>query len=467
MTSAIREIKTSSMKRNVMIAGAIIVVLLVGYFVVKGSKSGDAVAIMSSVKKGAFKIEIETTGELEAKNSVKILGPVALRDFRIWNVTIQNIIDEGTIVKKGDWIANLDRSEFQNRFNEKQIELEKANSKFVQTQLDTTLQMRQSRDELINLNYAVEEKQIILDQSQFEPPATIKQAEINLERAQREYKQAQENYKIKKRQNIEKMREVAAELRKVQNETDAMTRVMQSFTVTAPEPGMVVYSKGWDGKPIKTGSQISTWDPTVATLPDLTKMVSKTYVNEVDVRKVKSGQRVEIGLDAYPDKQLTGLVTRVANVGETRQNSDAKVFEVTIEIDGTDPTLRPAMTTSNKIIANRIDDALFLPLECLHSLHDSITYVYLKEGLNIVKQEVAIGETNANDAIVLAGLEEGDRLYLSVPAGLEQQQVIMLPALDGKRRKPDQPEVDKKIELSAAGGERSTGDQGRRPTTRP
>ena len=99
---------------------------------------------------------------IEAKNSVKILGPTALREFGIYQVNIQGIIDEGTVVKKGDWVATLDRSEFQNKFSAKQIEVEKANSKFVQTQLDTTLIMRQSRDELINLKYAVEEKVLCL-----------------------------------------------------------------------------------------------------------------------------------------------------------------------------------------------------------------------------------------------------------------------------------------------------------------
>lgn len=113
---------------------------------------------MTSVKKGQFKVEIETTGELEAKNSVMIQGPSQLRNFQIWQVTIQSIVDEGTVVKKGDWVATIDRSEFQNKFTAKQIELDKANSRFNQTQLDTTLQMRQSRDELINLKYAAEER---------------------------------------------------------------------------------------------------------------------------------------------------------------------------------------------------------------------------------------------------------------------------------------------------------------------
>src|SRR5690606_2985294 len=145
-------------------------------------------------------------------------------------------------------------------------------------------------------------------QSKFEPPATIKQNEINYDKSKRAYEQAVENYKIKKKQNVEKMREVAAELRKTQNDFDAMTKVLASFDVTAPEDGMVIYIKGWDGKPIKAGSQIYMYEPNVASLPDLTKMMSKTYVNEVDVRKVKTGQRAELGLDAYPDKKLNGTV---------------------------------------------------------------------------------------------------------------------------------------------------------------
>jgi HlyD family secretion protein len=428
-------------RRNLLIGAGVVLVLVIGYFVFKGDNSSDAASIMAAVKQGEFRVEIETTGELEAKNSVKILGPQSLRNFQIWQVTIQNIVSEGTVVKKGDWVATLDRSEFQNKFSAKQIELDKASSKFNQTQLDTTLQMRQSRDELINLKYAVEETEIVLEQSKFEPPATIKQAEINLDKSKRAYDQAVENYKIKKKQNIEKMREVNAELRKIQSEFDGMTKVLESFNVLAPEDGMVIYEKGWDGKPIKSGSQIQMWEPTVATLPDLTTMVSKTYVNEVDVRKVTAGQHVEVGLDAYPDKKLKGLVTSVANVGEQRPNSDAKVFEVMVQIDGTDPTLRPSMTTSNKIVTNVQDSVLFVPLESLHNQFDSITYIFKKSGIKTIKQEVIVGATNANSAVIVAGIDASDRIYLSIPPGLEEQKIDLLPQLNGKRNKKDAEET--------------------------
>ena len=202
------------------------------------------------------------------------------------------------------------------------------------------------------------------------------------------------------------------------------------------EDGMLIYRKGYDGKPMKEGSTISTWDPVVATLPDLSVMISKTYVNEVDVRKIQAGQKVEIGLDAFPDKQFTGRVIKVANVGEQRPNSDAKVFQVNVQIDGRDDLLRPSMTTSNKIVISATESATYVPLECLHSQDDSITYVYKKDGLSVKKQEVQIGDNNMNEVIILGGINEGDRLYLSIPGGHEDDAIALLPELDGKRNIP-------------------------------
>jgi len=421
------------MKKYSLISLGIAAVILILFFAFKGTGKSDSNEVLISVKTGKFVVDINTTGELEAKNSVKIVGPTRLRDLRIYSVTINDIVPEGTVVSKGEWIANLDRSEFNTKLQDKQIEVEKAQSQFVLTQLDTALQMRQARDELINLRYGVEEANLVLEQSAYEPPATVKQQEINLEKAKRSYQQATDNYIIKHKQNQAKMQEVSAELRKTQRELNAMMELANSFTVYAPEDGMVIYAKGHDGKAIKGGSQINSWDPTVATLPDLTTMMSKTYINEVDVRKIKPGQTVEIGLDAFPDKKLIGTVTNVANVGEQRPNSDAKVFETFIEIQGTDGMLKPAMTTSNRIITNIIDSTLFVPLECLHSKDDSISFVFVRKGIKTIKQEIQINGTNNNEAVVAMGLEADDKVYLSVPAGKEDDEIVLLPELNGKR----------------------------------
>ncbi len=414
------------MKKKKIMLFTTIPLLIIFLFFIGGSSTEQDGAILVDVSNGKFVIDVTSSGALEAKNSVKIKGPNNLRNYRIWNITIQDIIEEGTNVKKGQYVARLDPSELEGKIKDSQLEVEKQKSQYIQTKLDTAISMREERDELTNLEYAVREKQLVLDQSQYEPPATVQQAKIALEKAKRSLQLKKENYTIREQQNIAKMQEVTANLTKETNELEGLQKLAKDFTILAPDDGMVIYKKHWDGKAIKEGSQIGAWDPTVATLPDLSKMLSKTYINEVDIRKVKPGQKVEIGFDAFPDKKLSGEVIKVANVGEQRPNSDAKVFVVEIEVFGTDDVLKPGMTTSNQIITKTVDNALYVPLEALHSHGDSVSFVYKKNGLKNIKQEVLVGDSNTDFAIILEGLKPDDQVYLSELSGMEKATVTSL-----------------------------------------
>jgi hypothetical protein len=183
---------------------------------------------------------------------------------------------------------------------------------------------------------------------------------------------------------------------------------------------MVIYKKEWGGTKRKVGSQISAWDPVVATLPDLSKMISKTYVNEIDISKISVGQQVTIGVDAFPEKQYTGKVTEVANVGEQLPNSDAKVFEVIVLLNETDTTLRPAMTTVTQIRTNTYDNVKFIPLEAVHS-SDSMSFVYLTS--DKIRQIVDLGEANENFIIITEGLEPKTEVFLTVPEGGDKWEI--------------------------------------------
>jgi multidrug efflux pump subunit AcrA (membrane-fusion protein) len=149
-------------------------------------------------------------------------------------------------------------------------------------------------------------------------------------------------------------------------------------------------------------------------------------VNEVDIRKIKIGQTVGIGLDAFPDKQLTGVVKNVANVGEQKPNSDAKVFEVSIKINEADTTLRPSMTTSNAIQADLIKDVVFLPLEALFTQGDSVSYVFKKEGNGFIKQQVMTGKSNETSVIIDKGIAVGETVSIARIDGMEEEDVVML-----------------------------------------
>lgn len=373
--------------------------------------------VTSKVKFGDFSINVTTSGELEAKSSENIVGPSGLREVRIFQVQISDMIPEGTIVDSGQYIATLDRTEITNRMKDLESELEKLESQFTKTRLDTSMDMRAAREELINLRYSLEERQITVDQSIYEPPATQRQARIDLEKAQRAYEQAEKNFKLRTAKNEANMQEVFASYSQAQRRLEQIREVLKGFTVIAPKAGMVIYKRNWDGSRIGVGATMSSWDNVVATLPNLKEMISRTFVNEIDISKIKTGQKVIIGVDAFPEMQYTGEVTEVANIGEQMRTSNAKVFEVVIRVNEYDSILRPAMTTKNMIITSVIPQSLYLPIECIHTT-DSTTFVYKASGQ--VRQQVKTGVTNENQIIITDGLAEGDEVYLSPPEkGLE------------------------------------------------
>lgn len=423
------------MKRKTIvgIAGAVIAIASAVWIYNGSSEEGKDIFV--PVKRGAFEINVFTSGELEAKNSVSINGPEGLRTVGIWQVKISDLVAEGTRVKKGDYIAALDKTELANKIKDAESELQKYDSQYNQTILDTALQLRQARDEMVNLEFTMKEKEIVLEQSQFEPPATVRQAQLDLERSKRALDQARKNYKLKESQLKAKTYEVSASLSQAQNRLEMLNNLLSQFTIVAPEDGMLQYEREWNGKKKTVGSTVGAWDPTVATLPDLSVMISKTYVNEVDIRKVKAGQEVRVSLDAYPDKKLTGKITSVANVGEQNPKNDSKVFEVIIQINEKDTTLRPAMTTGNNIVVGKLKDVLFVPLESIHNDGDTLTYVFMKQGLSMVKKEVVTGETNEDQAVIKEGLKENDQVYLSTPVNTEDIEVIRLPKPAGNTKK--------------------------------
>ena len=184
------------MKKRTLIAIITTVVVVVALIIYSAMSGKDKeIVLETEVQYGSFEIAVMITGELQAIRETEIQAPSTLRNryLRIHRVKIQDLIPEGTVVDSGDWVATLDRSEADNSLKDMMDRLEQEESEYMRTKLDTTMQLRQLRDDLINLSFAMEEAEITLEQSQYEPPATIRQAEIELERATRAFNQAREN----------------------------------------------------------------------------------------------------------------------------------------------------------------------------------------------------------------------------------------------------------------------------------
>jgi RND family efflux transporter MFP subunit len=419
------------------VSALIIVLAVVGisawYFT--PAAAGEDNAVIARVKKGDFKVVVTSAGELRAKKFVQVQGPLNMQQAEVYQTKISSLVPEGTVVKEGDVVAELDRSGIAAKMAEISLALQKAEAQLTQAQLDSTLNLATAREDIKGFELALEEKRLEKEQSAYESPSAKRQVEIAYEKAQRQLAQAKANYITKTQQAIAKMAEVGADVQRQRNKLKIVQEVLGNFTIKAPSPGMVIYVKEWNGKKKGIGSQVSAWDPTVATLPDLGQMESLSYVNEIDVRKIAAGQKVTISLDSDPTKKLPGSVVAVANVGEQRPNADAKVFEVKILLAQADTTLRPGMTTSNAIETNTVKSALYVPLEAV-AVEGSTPFVYKKDGSSVTKQQVETGLANENEIVIAKGLEKDDRVMLTAPADKDQ---LTLKTLPGAKPVPPQP----------------------------
>jgi RND family efflux transporter MFP subunit len=422
------------------------------WLLARGPAKNDS-RVIASVKKGLFKVTVTTSGELRATKFVQINVPANANQADAYQMKISSIVPEGTVVKEGDVVAELDRSTIAAKMADVSLALQKAQAVYEQAMLDSTLNLSKAREDIRTMELGLEEKKLAKEQSVYEAPTVKRQAEIDYEKADRAQVQAKSDYKTKVEQAQAKMREVGADFERQKNKLAVVQQVMAEFTIRAPAPGMVTYAKEWNGKKRTIGSQVSSWDPAVATLPDLTHMESLTYVNEIDVRKIAVGQPAVITLDADPTKKLKGKVTSVANMGEQRPNQDAKVFEVKVEVEEVDTTLRPGMTTGNSIETYSVKDALSVPLEAV-SRQEGIPFVYKQAGGSAMKQEVVTGSMNDDEVIVLKGLSEDDRVLLSPPEDKDKLKLVRL---------PDSPVQQKPV----AGGDTAVGGASIPPTSAP
>jgi multidrug efflux pump subunit AcrA (membrane-fusion protein) len=409
------------MKKTIIITALVVVLTSVGLtvFVRMTTGSGKETMAFAEAKSGTFEISVSNTGELIAENSIDIKGPniVMNMNFRAAPIKITDLVPEGTIVKKGDYIATLDRSNYNNTLKDEMDILKKNLSDLEMKVLDTAVVLSALRDEIRNQKFAVEEAAITVDQSRFEPPAVQRQAALRLDREERLYIQKKKIYSLRSAQSLSEIRAQKLITNNQSSKVQDLEKVLAGFTITAPSDGMVIYKKDRLGNKIKSGSMLNPWEPVVATLPDLSSMLSKTYVSEIDVTKVKKGQSVLITIDAFQGKSYSGKVAQIANIGEQLANSDSKVFEVLVKIADADPGLRPAMTTSNKVITSLFENVVYIPEESLHAGIDSVPYVFTKDG---TRQVVIPGASNEKNIIIEKGIEAGETLWISTPKDISK-----------------------------------------------
>lgn len=363
-----------------------------------------------TIKKDKFLVTITESGEIRAKNSVSISTPRVRGSLKV-----VYLVAEGNIVRAGDTIVQFDPTEALNGLHEAEARMEIAISEKEKLLANQKTATTRAESELKSAELSYELSKLNLEQMKFE--AEVKQQEAKLQHQRNELtylktKQELESQKIIHRSELNK---VEIDIKQKQADLERAQRDLEQLTLTAPKEGLVVYEVNWS-----TGRKIAIGDTpwpgmTLVSLPDLSDMQSISYINEVDVSRVRKGLGVQVRLDAFPDSIFDSQIASVASLGKSKDgNSSIKVFEIAIDILAVSEILKPGMTTSNKIIISEIPGVLFVPQEAVFDKNNK-KIVYLENGSGFDEVEVKIGDRGEDYIVILSGVQAGDKIALRDP----------------------------------------------------
>ncbi len=374
-----------------------------------------------TVKSGFFELALNIKGEVRGKNAVVISLPDELkrRDLRIWQIKIKDMVQEGTVVKKGGWIATLDPAELNQQMQSNSQDLTKYMAELNDAKIDSAIQLTKLREELEEFKYDLAYKQLELEQAKYESPAYQRKKNVEFNRTIRQMDKKRRDYELNRLKLKVKTKRTEDKYNKYFVRDSLLKSALKACRVKAPKEGMVMYAKLWGGRKLRVGDQISRWMPTIATLPDMSVLVSETYVQEIDIMKIAVGDSVEIYIDALPNKNYSGIISKIANIGQELPGFDTKVFKVLIDMNENGKEIKPSMTTDNRIILTSLDNVIKIPRNCLFS-DNGDKFVYFKSDGKIWKKKIVQGPENSEEIVINSGLNVGDKIMNKPPENAKE-----------------------------------------------
>ena len=402
-------------KRNRIIIASSLVVALGASYILFGSKlssllpkaiaTGDE--LMIAPKTLVF--GVDATGLLRATSVQNYGGPPMFANY--WQFQIVNMIAEGKQVKSGDQLITFDAQRIRDDLQRFQNELDQANKELekTRTQIDLEREELQSRLAAAQNNYDKLKLKQARDLS-FEALNKVEEDRLAFEQARREVEALKERLDWHKKSSEATYQIIASKKSRAENKVNDIKKGMENFQAKANKDGVVIYKTKWNGDKFRVGENV--WmGQSILEIPDLNTIIAEAFVPEVDIGKIKTGQRAEITIDAFPDKVYAASIKTIGTLVRPKAwDIPNKILDIQIGLEQLDISImRPAMSVKAKIETSRLENCLAVPLKAVRTTADgSMVKVKTEQGWR--EQHVKLGESNGTEVVILEGLKSGDRI---------------------------------------------------------
>lgn len=386
-----------------------------------------------NVARASFEVRVEALGTLDAARSFQVTS--AVRGDR---GKLIHVAEDGSSVSAGDVLARFDATPFEAdilrltgevRSRDAMVEFARQNLEVEKSQVRKTLDngeydlIAARQDHARFLAYIDDLK--ALARKGYAVEGEIAQAQRK-EQALRTALQKSDTELIRLQQAaVSSIAKAAAELNRAESEAATSRTALETArsdlektVIRAPSPGFVVLNEipvGTVRRRPRVGDTLWQGQP-ILYLPDLSAMVVKTQVREEDLHKLRPGLPAVVRVEAYPDARFDGVVANVGVLAVESANVTAagKHFQLAVNLRASDPRLRPGMTARITIVADRVRDAIAIPVGALHyDAAQPTCYIY--DGYSFAPRKVTVGRRGDDLLEITAGLREGERVSLARP----------------------------------------------------
>jgi HlyD family secretion protein len=250
-------------------------------------------------------------------------------------------------------------------------------------------------------------------------PTSIETARAKVDKSEMEIQQLEKGTAFKVARAAAVLAEVQGKLETAQASLEQALAELKKTTIRAPFGGIaILYETFRDGQKRKPRVGDRVWqNQPLLYLPDISTMIVKTQIREVDLHKVAMDQPCRIRVDAYPETLISGKVTLIGMLATERFDGGIgeKYFQLTVTLAGKNDRLRPGMTARITVNSENAADILFVPV---HAVFDegSGTFCYLLvKGGRFREKAVVVGRQNEDSVEIISGLDQGDRVSLLKP----------------------------------------------------
>ncbi len=363
------------------------------------------------VKNGEFIIDVRESGELYAVKSVSVGVPSNVRG----NLRVVSLVPDGAMVKKGDFLLQFDTSEATQETEDRRNEYESALAELSSLKANIKSTMSQLQTNYETQHYSNEQARLRFEQMKYEAVAKQREQELNLKKAELALSQAKNKLESQEIINQADLTKAELKVKQARLRLEQKLLELENLTLRAPIDGLAVLQEIWGANgraKVKVGD--TPWrGMALVEIPDLSQMMVKAKVNEVDISRIRVGQLAIVNVDALAGSSFYGKVERIATLASRERDSEIKTFDVEIVLDGSDLRLRPGMTAQCQVITDRFSDKLFVPLECVFQKNDTTVVFVKRSGFD--RRMVRVGPKNSDYVIIEAGVQKGDEVALHDP----------------------------------------------------